>query len=117
MEGMTITPLIFFVTNAMLLVLGYLIKYQRKMSLIAGYDPERVTDERGLANWVGGGLLLIGGIGVAVGLLMVVVPEDYMLLLVLPFGVGIVIGSIVLAVGCGKYMRRGGGPGRRKRAA
>ena len=47
-------------TGLLLLTLGLLIR--RGMTwLIAGYDPSRVTDERGLANWSGACLLSMGG--------------------------------------------------------
>jgi hypothetical protein len=52
-------------------VLGLLIKYAGATQLIAGYDPERVTDEAGLADYVGTRTLLVAVLTVAVGLLEV----------------------------------------------
>lgn len=34
-------------------LLGILIAYGGRVELIAGYDPDRVTDEDGLANFIG----------------------------------------------------------------
>ena len=59
----------------------------------------------------------MGGVGVAVGFLMATVPEAYVLALVLPFAVGTMVGCIILAMGCGRYMQRGGEPEKRRGAA
>lgn len=50
------------------LVLGYLVRYQNFVEIIAGYDPKKVTDSKGLAAWVGGHLILMGVLGVTSGL-------------------------------------------------
>lgn len=50
-------------------VLGILIRYVGMMHLIAGYDPDRVTDEEGLANFIGTHALLVAALTVGVGLL------------------------------------------------
>ncbi|WP_049920939.1 DUF3784 domain-containing protein [Halopiger djelfimassiliensis] len=42
--------------------IGVLIKYFGRVELIAGYDPDRVTDEDGLANFVGTNLLYVSGL-------------------------------------------------------
>jgi len=47
-------------------VLGILIRYFGMVELIAGYDPERVTDERGLAKFVGANALYVAAITAAV---------------------------------------------------
>jgi len=50
-------------------VLGILIRYAGMMHLIAGYDPDRVTDEEGLANFIGVYTFLIAALTVCVGIL------------------------------------------------
>jgi hypothetical protein len=50
-------------------VLGLLIKYAGASELIAGYDPEQVTDEAGLADFVGTRTLVVAALTVGVGLL------------------------------------------------
>ena len=42
--------------------LGIAIKYFGMVNLIAGYDPEKVTDEEGLADFVGTNSLYISGL-------------------------------------------------------
>lgn len=53
MESIYIAPAIFLLTGATIWMLGYLIKFKRKLGLIAGYSPEKVRDKDGLADWVG----------------------------------------------------------------
>lgn len=50
-------------------ILGLLIKYAGAMHLIAGYDPEKVTDDEALANFVGTRTLLVAILTISVGLL------------------------------------------------
>lgn len=49
-------------------VLGILIKYFGMVNLIAGYDPERVTDKEGLADFVGRNTLYVAGISMTVAI-------------------------------------------------
>jgi len=51
--------------------LGVLIKYAGRVELIAGYDPDRVADEEGLADFVGTNALYVAG------LLLVVAVVEY----------------------------------------
>lgn len=51
------------------LLLGYLIKAKRMASLIAGFDPKRTKDVRGLTNWVGGNVMLVGAVFCVYGLI------------------------------------------------
>ncbi|SDY86197.1 DUF3784 domain-containing protein [Halopenitus persicus] len=50
-------------------ILGILIKYVGVMDLIAGYDPETVTDEEGLADFVGTNALYVAALTICVGIL------------------------------------------------
>ncbi|MFC6989087.1 DUF3784 domain-containing protein [Haloplanus sp. GCM10025708] len=50
-------------------VLGVLIKYAGMTELVAGYDPERVTDEEGLADFVGTNALYVAVLTICVGVL------------------------------------------------
>ncbi|WP_049925831.1 DUF3784 domain-containing protein [Halopiger goleimassiliensis] len=43
-------------------LLGALVKYAGQTWLIAGYDPDRVTDEEGLANFIGTNALYVAGL-------------------------------------------------------
>lgn len=59
---MIIVAALVFALGLLLVYMGYLIKVKRMTNLIAGYDPKKVTDEEGLANWVGGKVILVGAI-------------------------------------------------------
>ena len=50
-------------------ILGVLIKYVGVMELIAGYDPETVTDEEGLADFIGTNALYVAVLTIGVGIL------------------------------------------------
>mgnify|MGYP000123809698 CR=1 FL=1 len=56
--------------------LGYRIRYRGDVVLIAGYDPERVTDDEGLADLVGGVVIALGLVHVVFGLAMLYFPLD-----------------------------------------
>lgn len=58
------------VTGLLLLLFGYLIKYQSMATLIAGYDPKQVKEKRGLTNFVGGHVLIMGAVFCAYALLV-----------------------------------------------
>ena len=46
---------------AVLLAVGHRVRVRRDLALIAGYGPRRVHDADGLARWVGGCVLALGG--------------------------------------------------------
>lgn len=50
-------------------VLGVLIRFAGWTSLIAGYDPDRVEDDAGLARFVGTNALVVAALTVALGAL------------------------------------------------
>ena len=52
-QGLIVLKLIFGLTGLMLFVFAYLIGVKKKVTLIAGYDPEKVKDNEGLARFAG----------------------------------------------------------------
>ncbi|MCL9814785.1 DUF3784 domain-containing protein [Natranaeroarchaeum aerophilus] len=50
---MTDTVLSMLVATAVLTLIGVLIKYFGVVELIAGYDPDKIEDEDGLATFIG----------------------------------------------------------------
>jgi hypothetical protein len=50
-------------------ILGILIKYVGVMDLIAGYDPETVADEEGLADFIGTNAPYVAVLSVCAGVL------------------------------------------------
>lgn len=49
--------------------LGILIRYAGMMHLIAGYNPDQVTDEEGLADFIGAYTLIVAVLTLSVGFL------------------------------------------------
>ena len=45
------------------------------VEILAGYDPDKVTDREGLARWVGANLILMGILAFVSAGLMALVPE------------------------------------------
>ncbi len=56
--------------------LGVLIKYFGMVRLIAGYDPDRVTDEEGLADFIGTHALYVAGLVFLVAIVEYAEPFD-----------------------------------------
>lgn len=60
--------------GAVFLVLGYLVKFQGMVEMLAGYDPSKVTDRQGLAGWVGGNLFLLGLLSFVTAAIALLIP-------------------------------------------
>ena len=67
-------PVVFAAVYLLVLSMGFLI-WRGKTWLIAGYDASLVRDEKGLARWVGFGVMGIGVNGLVFAGLMVALPE------------------------------------------
>lgn len=59
-------PVTLFGTGAVVALFGVLIKYFGYVNLVAGYDPEKVTDEDTLADFVGTRILAVAALTFAV---------------------------------------------------
>jgi len=57
-------------------VLGILIKYFGMVNLIAGYDPEKVTDKKELADFIGTNALYVAGLTVIVAAVLYTQPFE-----------------------------------------
>jgi hypothetical protein len=69
------------------LVLGYLVGQKQMVEILAGYNPDKVSDRKGLARWVGANLLLIGVLAfVTAGLMAVASDIRGILLLIYALG-------------------------------
>jgi hypothetical protein len=71
-----VTAASFLFTAAVIAVFGVLIRQFQMMELIAGYDPDQVTDDEGLARFAGTSLLVLAGLTALVGILELVGPVD-----------------------------------------
>ena len=72
--------------------------------LIAGYDADQVRDEKGLARWVGSGLMAIGAVGVSAGAFIFVLPE-YIVIPVLLYPVAVLGGVITILCGIQRFVK------------
>lgn len=72
MAPQIIGGIIMLVASVIVLVIGYQIRFQRRLSLIAGLEVSRVRDPDGLARWIGTGLLAVGGLELLLGLVLLV---------------------------------------------
>ncbi|WP_183557123.1 DUF3784 domain-containing protein [Mucilaginibacter sp. SP1R1] len=101
-NGNTLLAVIEALAAALIIFLAYLIKYKHKVGIIAGYDEHTCRDKIGLANWVGGTLILTGIICLLLAILLIFLP-NYTNLIMLVYGVTILIGSVTASIGGKKY--------------
>lgn len=71
-----VTASTFLFTAVVIGAVGILIREFQMMELIAGYDPEQVTDDEGLATFIGTQALLLAGLTVIVAGLELARPVD-----------------------------------------
>jgi hypothetical protein len=87
--------------GVLLLVMGYQIRYKRRYSLIAGYDPRRTSRPDAIADLFGGILLIAGASLVIVGIATRVLPTAPWGVVAATIAVGqlvaIVVGSVIIA--------------------
>ena len=86
-----------------LYVIAYLIGVKKRIGLISGLNPDRVTDKDALARWVGLMLFLMGVVTILMGLgIYLFIGETLIITLV---GVALISAlSIALIVGIQRYV-------------
>lgn len=94
-------PLLF--TAAVTAVVGLLIRQFQIMELIAGYDPDLVTDDEGLARFVGTYALVIAGLSAVVGIFELVRPDEAKPVVYGLYGVAIVVIAGYMIYGSQQY--------------
>ena len=93
--------LIIAVSGLFVVFIGYLIKYRGMVQLIAGYDPDEVIDENGLANFTGTVAIVVGLVIIMTGILE---SQDIGIgILWYAFGVFVVGSAGVMVVGTNRY--------------
>ncbi|GAA3967986.1 DUF3784 domain-containing protein [Mucilaginibacter dorajii] len=97
--------IVFGVIALMLLLLGYKIRYQKKSSLISGFNEDMVADVNGLCNYVGGLMLINAAIALSTGILMTCFPTQLNYCLIY-FVAGILGTTIAAGVGKKRFMKR-----------
>jgi hypothetical protein len=68
-----VAPAVLAIVNLLVLALAWRIS-RGATWMLSGYDASRVSDERALARWCGGGLALLGCAGLAFAGLLAVAP-------------------------------------------
>lgn len=87
-------------------LLGYLMKVHKMVDFLAGYDPNKVKDKEGLANWVGSNFIYIAVISLIMVLIGIFFPVYYTNLrrYYLFINIFIVIFFVIrIAIGAKKY--------------
>lgn len=86
-----------------LIVLGVLIKYFGMVSLIAGYDPDIVTDKEGLAAFIGTNTLYVAVLTGFVAIFEYTQPFDGYRLIWGVFLVGVILLAVRMIRGARRY--------------
>ncbi|MDS0478469.1 DUF3784 domain-containing protein [Natrinema sp. 1APR25-10V2] len=84
-------------------ILGVLIKYFGMVRLIAGYDPDRVTDEEGLADFIGTHALYVAGLVFLVAIAEYAEPFDGSEAIWLAFVVGVGLLAVRMIRGARRF--------------
>lgn len=100
------TAIILGASATLIIFLAWLIRYKKKVNLIAGYDAQLVDDKDGLANWVGG-ILLATGIAALIPVVVLMFLPVYAAWWSGIFAVIVCTGAIIAAVGGSKFKRNG----------
>jgi len=99
--GFIISIIICISTAFMIMLLGTVI-YRGNVGLIAGYDPDKVTDKEGLAKWAGSILIFMGVYILTLPIFVYFIQIPIVGLWVL----GLLIIVAILIIGCKKYEKR-----------
>ena len=82
------------VLGVIIIVSGVLMRKYQWVNLLAGYDPKKVADKPGLANWVGANLIFMGLLIIVAGFLkMAVHLSVFVLALILAVSIRTVLGA------------------------
>ena len=103
MDSGLIVFLVMLLSAVPLYVIAYLIGVKKRVGLISGLNPDRVTDTDALARWVGLMLFLMGVVTILMGLGIYLFMSK--LLTIVLVGVALISAlSIALIVGIQKYV-------------
>jgi uncharacterized membrane protein len=102
-NGNTIVGIIEASAALLVIFLAYLIKYKKQYNIIAGFDEKTCKDKNGLANRVGGTLLIAGGICFILAIIVIILPQ-YTKPVIVVYVLTIAIGTISAAIGGSKYI-------------
>ncbi|MCS3924781.1 DUF3784 domain-containing protein [Methanosalsum natronophilum] len=91
--------LIFLFSGLMLIILGYLIAFKKKMCLISGYNENKVKNKHGLAKLVGYFTIILGLMTAIMPILIQYIGEHAIWI----FSFVIIGGSILVILKAQKY--------------
>ncbi|WP_455449328.1 DUF3784 domain-containing protein [Natrinema thermotolerans] len=91
------------VTAGFIGAFGVFIKYFGVVELIAGYDPERVTDEEGLADFIGTNTLYVAALVLLVAAVEYTDSFGGSDAVWIAFAVGVVVLAVRMIVGARRY--------------
>lgn len=96
-----------FIFIGIFLILTGLIIWRLKIArIIAGYDPERVTDSDGMARWVGQNLILMGILIFLLALIEIMFPKIKNGFIISAYLIIVAGLSIVILSGTRKYKKK-----------
>ena len=101
-KGGVFVGIIVALASLLIIYLAYLIKYKKKVELIAGYDEKSIKDKDGLANWIGGTLLKTGILSFFFGVFAFIMPQHTNLFM-LAYGITVMAGSVIATTGGNKF--------------
>ena len=97
------SPLLLAVAAGFVGLLGVLIKYAGAVRLIAGYDPDRVTDEAGLAAFIGTNTLYVAALLMSVAVVEYTDPFDGTAVVWIVFTISVIGLAARMIVGSRRY--------------
>ncbi len=89
--------IVLVVLGVAMVAAGVMMRKYQLLKLLGGYDPNKVADKQGLANWLGANMILMGLLIIVAGVLKMAVYVSIVLL-----GVILAI-SIRTVLGAGRY--------------
>src|SRR5262245_3176265 len=100
-----VAAVILLEASLIVLMLGYLIRAHKQLSLIAGLDVSKVRERDGLARWIGTGLLVIGMLDLLISLVVIIASAGTALLIIAYVAVNLV-GAVTLLTRVRRYLSR-----------
>ncbi|MDD1706050.1 MAG: DUF3784 domain-containing protein [Methanoregulaceae archaeon] len=88
------------------LALGYLIRFRGRIDFVAGYREGRVIDAKGLERVVGNSLLVLGILAAVTLSLVIIFPENEVILFLIFAGVVVPVTGILSVLGSRRYLKK-----------
>jgi hypothetical protein len=101
-QGNTIVGLATAAAAVLMIFLAWLIKYKKQVNIISGYDENLYKDKDGLANHVGGTLIITGIADLLFAIAILFLPAFIGLFVCLYIAVTLT-GTLTTAIGSKKY--------------